>query len=387
MLNLSKDKRFTIRKSIVHEALKDGIKPVANPWNTSKNTVKKWVKRFQEEGNDGLMDHRSGPKTIPHKTPLTVETQIVAIRKQAPCYGARRLKYFFRLPASVGAIQRIIHDHGLTRKIRRRHHKKNDLRQVKAQYKACEKLQMDVKYLTDIPPYWEMMQRLKLPRFQYTVRDVKSGMLFLGFADEISELHPETMAKHVLQTIVPRFPGKVTMQTDNGVEFSGTTRRLESNHFRAMVTGLGAEHCYIPPGHCNANADVESIHSTIEEEFYNLTPFSSKEDFFRKAESYRLFYNLERPNFSKGVKTPWLIAQQDHPQTDLATVFQSIGVVDLDMLLKTTITGGQPFPVLPELQDRARRLRFSGFFAELFKMNSIMLPSTTTFGTTHPFHA
>src|SRR6188474_908269 len=63
-------------------------------------------------------------------------------------------------------------------------------------YKACEKLQMDIKYLTDIPPYWEMMQRLKLPRFQYTVRDVKSGMLFLGFADEISELHAETMAKH-----------------------------------------------------------------------------------------------------------------------------------------------------------------------------------------------
>ena len=206
---------------------------------------------------------------------------------------------------------------------------------------------MDLKYLTDIPPYWEAMQRLGLPRFQYTIRDVKSGMLFLGFADEISELHAETMASYVLKTLVFRFSGKITLQTDNGVEFSGTTRSLEGNHFRNAVKALGADHRYIPPGHCNANADVESIHSTIEEEFYNLTPFTSREDFLSKAESYRLFYNLERPNFSKGAKTPWLIAQQDHPETDFATVAQSISVVDLDCLLRPAILGGQPLPVLP----------------------------------------
>ena len=91
-----------------------------------------------------------------------------------------------------------------------------------------------------------MMQQLKLPRFQYTVRDVKSGMLFLGFADEISELHAETMATYVLRTIVPHFPGKLTVQTDNGVEFSGTTRNSENNHFRKAIKALGAEHRYIP---------------------------------------------------------------------------------------------------------------------------------------------
>jgi len=64
-------------------------------------------------------------------------------------------------------------------------------------------MEIDVKDLTDIPPYWEMMQTFRLPRFQYTVRDVKSGMLFLGFADEISELHAETMARYVLGAIAP----------------------------------------------------------------------------------------------------------------------------------------------------------------------------------------
>lgn len=207
---------------------------------------------------------------------------------------------------------------------------------------------MDVKYLTDIPPYWEMMQRLQLPRFQYTIRDVKAGMLFLGFADAVSELHAETMAQYVLKRIAPHFPGEITIQTDNGVEFSGTTRKCENNHFCNAVKAYGAAHLYIPPGCCNANADVESIHATIEEEFYNLTSFTSRRDFLKKAESYRLFYNLERQNYSKGAKTPWLITQQDHPLTDFATIAQSIRVVDLDHLLKPLQLGGQPLPVLPE---------------------------------------
>jgi transposase InsO family protein len=351
MTSTSKDKRFTTRKAVVQEALEKGIKPTARRFNMSKNTIRSLMRRFQKEGNDGLMDRRSGPKRIPHKTSLETETQIVAIRKIASCYGARRLKHFFRLAPSIGAIQRIIRERGLTRRKRRRYQKKNDLRAIKAQYKACEKMQMDVKYLTDIPPYWEMMHQLMLPRFQYTIRDVKSGMLFLGFANELSGRHAETMAEHVLRTIVPNFPGEVTVQTDNGIEFSGTTRSIQGNHFRNTIKALGAEHCYIPPGHCNANADVESIHATIEEEFFNLTPFSSRKDFLNKAESYRLFYNIERPNFSKGAKTPWLIAQQDHPDTDFATIAQSVSVVDLDHLLRTPL-GGQPLPVLSELTWR-----------------------------------
>ncbi len=349
MKTAGKDKFFTVRKLVVQEALERGIKPTARRFGMSRNTVRLWLKRFKTEGNDGLIDRRAGPNHIPHKTSQELEEQIVEIRKTVPCYGAYRLKHFFRLTPSVGAIQRIIHDRGLARKVRRRYQKKNDLREVKARsYKAFEKLQMDIKYLTDIPPYWEQMQRFRLPRFQYTVRDVKSGMLFLGFADEISEINARTMVQYILSKITPYFPGTVIVQTDNGIEFSGTTKNIENNHFGSAVREQGARHVYIAPGCCNMNGDVESIHATIEEEFYNLTPFCSKGDFFRKAESYRQFYNLERPNYSKGGKTPWLIAQTDHPGTDLASTVQFTHVVELKSLPEPYPQRGQPIPVLPE---------------------------------------
>lgn len=359
MKTARKEKHFTIRKALVQEALAKGIKPTARRFGMSKNTVRLWLRRFQSEGNDGLLDRRAGPNHIPHKTPQELEARVIEIRKTVRCYGARRLKHFFALEPSVGAIQRIIHDHGLTRKIRRKYQKKNDLREVKARtYKAFEKLQMDIKYLTDIPPYWEQMQRFKLPRFQYTVRDVKSGMLFLGFADEISEINARTMVQHILKKITPHFPGVVIVQTDNGIEFSGTVRNIEQNHFGHAVRECGARHVYIAPGCCNMNGDVESIHATIEEEFYNLTPFTSRADFFRKAESYRQFYNLERPNYSKGAKTPWLIAQTDHPDSDLASAIQFTNVLDLRGLPKCYPQGGQPLPVLPVLIFDIRSNRF-----------------------------
>ena len=349
MKTARKEKHFTIRKAVVQEAQEKGIKPAARRFGMSKNTVRLWLRRYQAEGNDGLLDRRAGPNHIPHKTPSEIESHIVEIRKTVPCYGARRLKHFFDLSPSIGAIQRIIHDRGLARKIRRKYQKKNDLREVKARtYKAFEKLQMDIKYLTDIPPYWVQMQRFKLPRFQYTVRDVKSGMLFLGFADEVSEINARTMIQYILRKITPYFPGTLIVQTDNGVEFSGTTRNIERNHFGYAVRECGAKHVYIAPGCCNMNGDVESIHATIEEEFYNLTSFSSREDFLSKAESYRQFYNLERPNYSKGGKTPWFIAQMDHPNSDFSSAVQFTNVVDLRGLSKSYPLGGQPLPVLPE---------------------------------------
>lgn len=93
MASVSKDKYFTIRKSIVLEALEKGIKPTAFRLNMSKNTIRLWLRRFQSEGNDGLLDRRSGPNRIPHKTSLALEKQIIAIRPIQQASATNRLKF------------------------------------------------------------------------------------------------------------------------------------------------------------------------------------------------------------------------------------------------------------------------------------------------------
>lgn len=312
MTGTSKEHLFRFKKQVVQWAQVHGIRPAVTKWCVGRNTVRRWLRNFAKEGNQGLMDKRKGPRFIPNKTSKEVEQQVIKARLEAPCYGSRRLKYFFELPCSPGAIYRILKAHNLIRKRKKKYQTKNDLREVKAKYKAFGHMQMDVKYLRDIPNYWGQLKPFKLPHFQYTVRDTKSGMLFLGFSDELSELTARTMIDYVLARTRAQMPDKeIIIQTDNGVEFSGTARHYETAHFSHQLGLYGAKHVFIPPKMCNANGDVESLHYSIEREFFDLTTFSSRSDFMQKIESYRLFYNLERPNTYKGMKTPWLIAQQD----------------------------------------------------------------------------
>ncbi len=42
---------------------------------------------------------------------------------------------------------------------------------------------------------------------------------------------------------------------------------------------------------CNANADVESIHATIEQELFDLEYFKDKKDFLEKLQSYQNYYS------------------------------------------------------------------------------------------------
>jgi transposase-like protein len=346
----SKEHSFSVRKRIVQEAQAKGIKPTARRHGISRNTLRTWLRRFHAQGNNGLKDRRQGPHHIPHKLSAEEEAKVIKARNQAPCYGPKRLRFYFELNCSSGAIQRILKDHQMTRKHKKKYQTKNDLRAEKAKYLSFSHLQMDLKHLYDIPNYWGQMKSLGLPRYQYTVRDTKSGALFLGFSDELSQLNACTMVHYVLERLKIGYPEGIVIQTDNGVEFSGTTRHFEKAVFSQVVTAHGASHRFIPPGMCNANGDVESSHNIIEKEFYDLVKFTSRQDFMEKVESYRLFFNFGRMNYSKGVRSPYLIVEKDLQKSNFAGKLKHISTIDLDrcsIKWYTDSVGGQPIPVLP----------------------------------------
>lgn len=312
----SKESRFQLRIELVRYAQREGLREAARVFRCSRNTVRLWVRRYEVEGFSGLQGRSRAPHRIPHKTSLYLENKVVEARKRVPCYGAFRLKQMFALRPSVGAIGRILREHGLTRRPRKRYQKKRDLRQIKARYKALSYYQVDTKHLYDISYYWPYMRCLGLPRYQYTIRDVKSGALTVSFSNALSvhyaEMAVERYCEHLKGYGVDL--SEVVFQTDCGAEFSGTTRKRVDRGFTYRVEDVwGAKHTFIPPGCCNANADVESSHGLIEQEFYDLEPFGSREDFLRKAALYQDYFNFVRPNSYKGGRTPWEIINEERP--------------------------------------------------------------------------
>ena len=356
IFNRSAKEQHFIRQEIVRYAQRHGIKPAARHYHCSKNTVRTWLRRFEEGGTGKLENKSRAPHSCPHKTSKELEDQVVAKRKQTPCYGPRSLKYYYpSLILSEGAIYRILKEKGLLRKHRKKYQRKNDLRAVKAQYRSLSHHQEDVKHLRDIPQYWPQMEALKLPKYEYTIRDTKSGFTVVAFADEYNEQYStiltETYLGHLKSFGID--VKEVTIQTDNGSEFGAKKRDIKTPGFvNTIAIEHGAKHQYIPPGCSNANADVESFHATIEREFFDLEEFSSRKEFFQKAQVYQSFYNFARPNFSKGTKSPLQILLEDRPNISPAVL--NFPVYDLDALFRqkmeisTISERGQYVQKLPE---------------------------------------
>ncbi len=346
----SKAEQEAIRLQMVRYAEKHGKNATEKKFGCSKNTVDLWVERYKIEGRSGLVNRSRAPKNIPHKTSQEDEDYIVKCRKEVPCYGPKRLKWFFEIKASEDAIRRILKSRGLARKRKKKHHTKNDLRAIKAKYKALTHHQEDVKHLKDIPYYWTQMQSLGLPKYQYTIRDTKSGGTVLGFADEYSEQYSILFTSFYLDWL-KYFKvdlSEVIVQTDNGSEFGGGRQRgVKVDGFVDLIESrFGAKHNYIPPSMSNANADVESIHNTIEVEFFDLEKFSSRDDFFIKTQMYQNFYNFSRPNFSKKAKTPVQIITEDR---NISPSVLFTPIVDLDKLYRSQFFPGEGGQHVPNL--------------------------------------
>ena len=338
----SKNHTFDYRLRLVLHAAEHGIKATAGAFSCSRNTVRLWLRRYQAHRRSGLVEQSRAPKSCPHKTPKAVERQVIAARKRSG-FGGERLVHEFGLACSASAAKRILRQGGLTRRRRKRSEKRNDLRAVKARYKPFTRFQMDTMFLWDIPFYRPQMRRLKLPHFQYTIREVPTGALFVAYADELSAYNAHLVVTrfltHLERTGIDT--RRVIIQTDNGSEFTstdGVTTTIEG-HFRA-------KHRFIPPGCSNANADVESVHNTIQAELFRRQRFVNRRHFLLAVDTYQHYYNLYRKIGTKAYRSPLAVLEDADPRLNKNVLL--LPAIDLDIMLAqtppTAPQGGQYVP-------------------------------------------
>jgi transposase len=315
--------KFDLRLRIVLHAQTHGVKPTARLFATTAKTVRKWLSRYRQERLQGLQELPRIPLRCPHRTSTTLEQQILRHRDAHPFMGALRLKREFDLPCSPPTIGRILREHSRIHKRRRKHQRKKDLRQIKRRWPLFGQISVDTKHLRDLPHYWPQMKSLGLPKYQFTAREVRSGLMFLGFAQENTAqnacLFVRQIGDHLRACGVPMT--RLTFQTDNGSEFIGCFRQDRTRDgFEKEVAALQSRHRRIPPGQWSYNSDVETVHATIEPEFYDIENFDGRADFHRRVASYQAYYNLARPNMGKDNQTPWQIIHQLNPKLDPALV-------------------------------------------------------------------
>ena len=92
---------YNHRLRLVQSARQRSIKPTARLFQTTVPTVRKWLRRYQQQGPRGLIELSRAPHRQPGKTPPEVEQQVVALRQQLFTFGARRLIREFDLPLTI----------------------------------------------------------------------------------------------------------------------------------------------------------------------------------------------------------------------------------------------------------------------------------------------
>ena len=313
-----KDTRY-IRLKLVQFARDRGIKSAARAYRCSPKTVRKWLRRF-DGSLESLSERSRAPVRRPRRISKEDEAKIARAARRLPTWGARRLKRDFALPYSARTIARVKRERGLARRWKRKKHEtKRRLREVKRRWRAFQQIDIDTKHLVDIPEYWPLIEDLGLPPYQYTARDVSTGTLFLGFADELSLSYADLFAAQIIEHLKTcgQTLAQTTWQSDNGSEFIGSWQAKEPSAFTNTVEAVpGQTHRTIPPGAHRFQADVETVHEIMEKEFYLIERFKDRSDFIRKARSYLLYFNIARTNSGKENKTPWQLLKDKNEKAD-----------------------------------------------------------------------
>ena len=300
---------------MVKHAMKFGIAETARQFNSTRVTVRKWVNRF-DGSLDSLEDESKAPKRIPHKLTEEQKQELLEYRRRFPRWGPDRLKAQFNLQYSTRTIARVFRQHGLTNNRKKKYKQKRDLRETKKKLKPFEIIQVDVKYLDDIEEFYQDWRLLHLPRYEFTARDVRTGMTFFSYGYEKSNLNASYFVEYVLLHL-KRFGfscGKITIQTDNGSEFVSPPNSKKKSMFEKTVESFGAKLVQIPPASPTFNSDVETFHRLIEDEFYTTERFASRKEFLAKAFCYKLYFNLLRKNRYKNNQTPNEILKMLNPK-------------------------------------------------------------------------
>jgi len=327
------------RLVIVNYALAHGIKAAAKAFGATRNTIRKWTRRYQKGQYQALADLSRRPLHSPNATPEHVKEHIAALKDTYKRIGAEQIKILEELPQSERTIRKIWREKGKSSRQRRKKHvTKRNLREVKKQLNFLEMVCEDTKVLDDIPEYLPAIRKNNAPSIQYTFRDMTTGLLFMGFGNEKSLTYSVLFA-HYIHLHFKRYGvdlSETTRQTDNGSEYIGSWNAKESSGYTKVIESIkGQRHVTIPVRAHRYQADVETVHDIIEREFFEVEIIKDRVDFFNKMYTYQLFFDLQRPNTYKENKCPWHLAREKMPS--LKKEVAMLPPVDLDLLFASPL--------------------------------------------------
>jgi transposase InsO family protein len=287
---------------------------IAAAMGISRKCVKKWLDRYDAEGEDGLEDRSSRPHHSPTRASAEIEAQVVQLRQQER-RGPEWLGAELGVPART--VSRILARHQvpplavldpITGQVIRAS-KVTAVRYERAT--PGELVHMDVKKLGKIPPgggwradgmtYANHQSRLdKTPIGYDYVHSLVDDHTRLAYSEVLEDEKGETCAAFLARAAayfatygIPRID---EVMTDNAWAYKWSLRDI--------VADLGARQIFIQPYCPWQNGKVERLNRTLLTEWAYRQVFTTNEDRTAALAPWLEYYNTRRRHSALGGRPP-----------------------------------------------------------------------------------
>lgn len=309
---------MSLRSDFIALALKpdSNRRELCRRFAISPQTAYKWPARHRDEGATGLADRPRRPHRSPERTPQDLEAAVVALRREHPAWGGRKISRrlsdlgHVEVPAP-STVTSILHRHGLI--------------EPQASAKATP---------------WQ--------RFEHAGPNELLQMDFKGYvANEHGVCHPLTLIddhsrfnlclaacgdqrrQTVQQQLIGAFrryglPRRMTM--DNGSPWGGDEGGLGYTRLTVWLMQLGIRVSHSRPYHPQTQGKDERFHRTLKAEVLQHRRFVDNAEAQQVFDRYRHVYNHERPHEALGMEVPaqrYRMSQVAYPESLPAVEYQA----------------------------------------------------------------
>jgi transposase InsO family protein len=271
------------------------VAAAAESMQLSRQCAHKWWRRYQLEGEVGLVDRSSRPRSCPHQTPSRVERRVIALR-QSRRIGPARLAGIVGVPPAT--VYRILVRHGVNRLRWMDRTTGRAIRRIETS-RPGELVHIDVKKLAVIPPGGG---HKKLGREARTGSVMKRGHGYNAIhtaIDAYSRLaYSEILDNESVATCVPFLERAYAWFVAHGVTIervlTDNGNGYRSFEWRDLCAELGIRHTRTRPYHPATNGKVERFNRTLVDEWAYTRTWRSDSARARTLDRWLHRYNHHR---------------------------------------------------------------------------------------------
>ena len=272
---------------------------VAAEMGISRPTAYKWWRRWQDDGEAGLVDRSSRPWSCPHRTPPGVETAIAELRQSLKA-GPVRIGARLGVPAST--VHRVLCRLGLNRLSWMDRPTGRVIRRYERDHPG-ELVHVDIKKLGRVPDGggWRIHGRQARPNhkrgpgwdFIHAAIDDHSRLAY-------AEIHPDERA----DTCVAFWTRARAFFADHNITVTGVmtdnAKAYLCDRFQTALTTGGARHWSIPPYRPQLNGKAERLNRTLVEEWAYHQPWPDNDTRTAALDTWLHTYNHHRHHTAIG---------------------------------------------------------------------------------------